>query len=85
MGAQVSLQNAFIAMGRAKTAICMALLRKIVLLIPLAILLPKFLGVDGVFIAEPISDITAALTTTTVFLLSIGRICRDGSAPEKQQ
>lgn len=66
-GAQIACQNTFIALGEAKVSLFLALLRKIILLIPLAIILPKFLNVKGIFIAEPISDILATLTTCTVF------------------
>lgn len=66
-GIQSSCQNAFIALGKARTAIFMALLRKIILLIPLVLVLPIFLGVDGAFWAEPVADILAASTTGIVF------------------
>ena len=44
-----------------------ALLRKVFLLIPLALLLPRYFGVMGIFYSEPIADIISA--TTSVFLL----------------
>ncbi|MDD6174979.1 MAG: MATE family efflux transporter [Firmicutes bacterium] len=70
-GLQIAFQNSFVALGNAKYSIFLALLRKIVLLIPLTLILPRAgLGVYGVFLAEPIADICAALTTTTIFLLS---------------
>ena len=49
----------------------LALLRKIVLLIPLIYILPLFFGdkLFGVFVAEPIADILAAATTTVCFLV----------------
>ncbi len=68
-GAQMSCQSAFMAMGQAKTSLFLALLRKIILLIPLAILLPQIMGnVMGIYIAEPIADILASATTLTLFL-----------------
>lgn len=70
-GLQIAFQNSFVALGNAKYSIFLALLRKIVLLIPLTLILPRIgLGVYGVFLSEPIADICAALTTTTIFLLS---------------
>lgn len=70
-GLQIAFQNSFVALGNAKYSIFLALLRKIVLLIPLTLILPRAgFGVYGVFLAEPIADICAALTTTTIFLLS---------------
>lgn len=69
MGAQSACQQTFIALGEAKISMFLAVLRKIILLIPLALLLPKIggLGVWGLFLAEPISDILAAVTTTSMF------------------
>lgn len=68
-GAQCACQNAFLALGEAKISLFLALLRKVILLVPLAIILPKILnnGVFGVFLAEPISDIIAAVVTTGLF------------------
>ena len=39
-GAQMACQSAFMAMGQAKTSLFLALLRKVILLVPLAIILP---------------------------------------------
>ncbi|MCF0121078.1 MAG: polysaccharide biosynthesis C-terminal domain-containing protein, partial [Oscillospiraceae bacterium] len=70
MGAQIACQNMFLALGNAKISLFLALLRKIILLIPLIFILPLFLPdkTVAVFLAEPISDIIAAATTTTLFL-----------------
>lgn len=78
MGAQLACQQTFVALGQAKTSPCLALLRKIILLIPLIYILPFFFAdkVFAVFLAEPIADITAALSTSTVFLLRFGKILK---------
>ncbi len=69
-GFQGSFQNSFLALGQAKVSLLMALLRKIVLLIPLIFIMPVFFEnkLFGVFIAEPIADIIAAIVTTIAFL-----------------
>ena len=72
MGFQMSCQQAFVALGQAKTSLLLACLRKIILLIPLIFILPLFFrsGADkvmAVFLAEPVSDITAAAVTTVCF------------------
>ena len=65
----MACQSAFMAMGQAKTSLFLALLRKVILLVPLAILLPMVTGnVMGIYIAEPIADILASATTLTLFL-----------------
>ena len=57
-------QQTFLALGQAKISVFLALLRKVILLIPLAILLPKLgMGTDGLFYAEPIADLIAIATT----------------------
>ncbi len=69
-GAQMACQTTFMALGQAKTSLFLALLRKIILLIPLAIILPRVMGsVMGIYIAEPVADILASTTTLTLFLL----------------
>lgn len=69
-GFQGSFQNSFLALGQAKVSLMLALLRKIVLLIPLIFIMPMFFEnrLFGVFVAEPIADITAAAVTTVSFL-----------------
>jgi len=68
-GAQIACQSAFMAMGQAKTSLFLALLRKVILLIPLAIILPRITGsVMGIYVAEPVADILASGTTLALFL-----------------
>ena len=85
-GAQVGFQQSFLALGQAKASLLLALLRKIILLIPLIYILPLFFGdkLFGVFVAEPIADILAASTTTVSFLIWAKKNLRD-KAPQKQQ
>lgn len=69
MGAQNACQQTLIALGEAGISMFLALLRKIILLIPLAIILPHFFGWQGIFVAEPVADVIAVLTTVTVFTI----------------
>ncbi len=73
-GLQMSIQPTFLALGQAKLSLLIAMLRKVILLVPLALILPHFLGVDGVYYAEPISDFLSATTATILFLIYIRRI-----------
>ena len=75
-GLQRACQNTFIALGQARISLFIALLRKVILLVPLAIILPKFWGVTGVFAAESIADATAAICCVTIFILSFPKILR---------
>ena len=50
------------------------MLRKVILLTPLAIIFPVFFDVDGVFFAEPVSDFISAITAIILFRLNINKI-----------
>lgn len=73
-GVQMAIQPTFLALGQAKISLIIAMLRKVILLTPFAAIFPLFLGVDGVYFAEPISDFISALTAITLFLLNINKI-----------
>lgn len=69
MGIQISCQQTFIAFGNSKKSAFLAVFRKILVLIPLIYILPMFIldQVFAVFLAEPIADTIAVLTTSTMF------------------
>lgn len=76
LGIQTSFQQSFIALGEAKISLFLALLRKVILLIPLILILPNFFDdkLFAVFLAEPVSDFLAAMTTMTFFLVRVRKI-----------
>lgn len=78
-GLQNGIQPTFLALGQAKISLFIAVLRKIILLIPLAIILPHFMGVMGVYWAEPISDIISATMASLLFLFNIKKILSEES------
>lgn len=69
MGAQIACQQTLIAIGNAKTSVFLALLRKIILLIPLIYILPAFIEKKdmAVFLSEPVADTIAVATTVVLF------------------
>ena len=76
-GVQMSSQTTFLALGQARISLFIALLRKVILLIPLAIILPKLTGdVMFIYYAEPISDVTSALTCGILFACLFGKILK---------
>lgn len=75
-GLQRTCQNTFVALGQAKISLFIALLRKIILLIPLAYLFPMFMGVSGVYTAEAIADAIAAILCTTIFVFAFPKILK---------
>ncbi|WP_251448603.1 MATE family efflux transporter [Vermiculatibacterium agrestimuris] len=74
-GVQSSCQQTFVALGEAKISLFLALLRKIILLIPLIFILPLILSdqVFAVWLAEPIADICAATVTGCIFFYRFPR------------
>lgn len=79
LGAQTACQQTFVSLGQANISIILALLRKIILLIPLVYILPLFLAdkVLGVFLAEPFADVIAATVTTIVFAVKFPKILKN--------
>ncbi len=71
LGVQISCQQTFIAIGNATTSVFLALLRKVLVLIPLIYILPHFMQdkAMAVFMAEPIADVVAVLTTIVMFMV----------------
>ena len=65
------------ALGQAKLSLFAALLRKVILLVPLAIILPKYFGVSGIYYAEPIADIIAVFVTSVLFLTITRKFLRN--------
>lgn len=70
-GAQMACQQTFLALGQAKISLVLALLRKIILLVPLIFILPAIFDdkLKAVLFAEPIADILAAVTTMICFIV----------------
>lgn len=73
-GLQNGIQPTFLALGQAKISLFIAMFRKVILLVPLALVLPRFFGVMGIYYAEPISDIISAATACILFALNIKKI-----------
>lgn len=78
MGAQIGCQQTFVALGNSKISAFLAVFRKIIMLIPLIYILPALISdqVLAVFLAEPIADVVASVTTTTVFLVTFKGLMR---------
>ena len=61
-GIQPLTSNFFTSIGKSQKGIILSLTRQIIFLLPLVIILPKFLGIDGVMYAGPIADSIAFIT-----------------------
>ena len=83
-GIQMGAQTALLGMGQAKVSLFIACLRKIILLTPLALLLPLAVGVDGIYLAEPISDAISAICSGLLFFLIARKLLRTAPAADTQ-
>lgn len=84
-GIQISCQQTFIALGNARTSVFLAVLRKIILLIPLIYILPIFFEnkVDAVFLAEPVADVIAVTVTSLMFFRQFKNVLAELDVYEK--
>ena len=73
-GLQNGIQPTFLALGQAKISLFIAVFRKVILLVPLALILPLRFGVMGIYYAEPISDILSATVASVLFFTHIKKI-----------
>ncbi|MEA4823975.1 MAG: MATE family efflux transporter [Clostridiaceae bacterium] len=75
MAFQMAGQTVFTALGRAKAAVFFSLLRKAILVIPLALILPHLwgLGPSGVLLSEPVSDVVGGLSCYITMRLTVFR------------
>ena len=71
---QMTLQNVNVALGQAKSALLLAIVRKVILLIPLCFILTHFLGYKGVYLSEGIADLVGGLVTAAVIFTSFPKI-----------
>lgn len=67
IGFQIVTSNFFQSLGMAKKAIFLSLSRQLLFLAPCLIILPRLIGVKGVWLSLPISDIIS--TIVTIFML----------------
>ncbi|MBQ8813634.1 MAG: MATE family efflux transporter [Lachnospiraceae bacterium] len=75
MSLQFAGQSTFTGLGRSKQAIFFSLFRKAIIVVPLTLLLPRIggLGVNGVFVAEPISNFIGGLACYVTMMCTLWR------------
>jgi len=74
VGFQIISSNYFQAIGKARLAIFLSMLRQIIILFPLIIILPEFWGASGVWVAIPVSDFAAAVISFILFRREIAKL-----------
>ncbi|NCB63818.1 MAG: MATE family efflux transporter [Clostridia bacterium] len=83
---QFSAQSVFVALGKSKQAIFFSLLRKVVIVAPLTVLLPRLfnMGTDGVFAAEAVSQLIGGVACFTTMYLTVYRPLGNCPKPENR-
>lgn len=73
MSFQMTGQAVAVGLGKSKQAIFFSIFRKVIIVAPLTIILPMFIGIDGVFIAEAISNFIGGGACYITMWLTIGK------------
>ncbi|MCK5567154.1 MAG: MATE family efflux transporter [Actinomycetia bacterium] len=83
IGFQLIGAGFFQSIGKARPSIVLSLTRQVLFLIPLILLLPLLLGINGIWIAFPIADLLAIIITGVLVYREIGKINKLEMVPEK--
>ncbi len=73
-GFQIVSWAYFQAVGRPKQALILTTTKQVLFIIPLVLILPQFLGLDGIFVAAPIADFLAACLAGIMLFLEVRRL-----------
>jgi putative MATE family efflux protein len=80
VGFQVVGSNFFQAIGKAWTSLFLNLLRQVIVLIPLVLMLPPLLGIDGIWLSGPVADFVAASITAVMILREVRKLNASAAA-----
>ena len=73
VGAQIVIGNFFQSIGKAKISIFLSLTRQLLYLLPGLIILPRYMGLDGIWTCMPVSDFFAFVTAVIALWIYISR------------
>lgn len=73
MSFQMTGQAIAVGLGKSKQAIFFSVFRKVIIVVPLTIILPQYIGINGVFISEAISNFIGGGACYITMLLTIGK------------
>jgi putative MATE family efflux protein len=71
IGISIVGSNFIQSIGKAKMSMVLSLLRQVLVLIPMILILPNFLGLNGIWFAQPTADIVSAIVTGIVLIREI--------------
>lgn len=69
VGYQMVITNFFQCIGKVKISIFLSLSRQLLFLLPALALLPMWFGLDGVWLAQPVSDFIASVVTAWIMIV----------------
>lgn len=86
MALQFSGQSTFVGLGQSRQAVFFSLFRKVIIVVPLTLLLPHVgdLGVNGVFLAEPVSNFIGGTACFVTMLFMMRKILEDRNNEERR-
>ena len=76
VGFQIITGNYFQSTGKAGLSALISLLRQVIVLVPILLILPKYIGLDGVWLAGPIADTVSAIITSVFLIIEFQRLNR---------
>ena len=77
VGISITGSNYMQSIGKAKKSMFLSLLRQVILLIPLILILPRSFGLDGIWIAQPVSDIISTLVTVVMLVKEFKEVAKE--------
>jgi len=76
VGFQIVASSMYQSMGKIFPAIILSMLRRIIFFIPLVLIFPLFLGLNGVWITFPVADISAGIITVIMMIFTMRNLMR---------
>lgn len=76
VGAQIVIGNFFQSIGKAKISIFLSLTRQLLYLLPGLIILPRYMGLDGIWACMPVSDFFAFVTAVIALWIYVKKLKR---------
>lgn len=76
VGFQIVSSGFFQALGKARPAMILSLLRQVIILIPAILILPNFFGLYGVIYAGPLSDMVSFIVTAVWLYFELRKLNR---------
>jgi Na+-driven multidrug efflux pump len=83
IGLQIIAYFYFMAVHKAVTAMLVSLSRQVIFILPPLIVLPLFMGKQGIWLAFPMADVVAVAVSAALLLRSVNKQVKEGSLPDR--